>query len=593
MISKEDDTIGIPVTTPATAMKKRPQVKFFDAEAERAEPTPLVASNESQQAKEAEAATVAVVEGSASSSKITNNNNEEATARRSSAKVEQAQQEATEEQAQQQPQLVRRMTHMGRFTILTEDKTNLSIPTAMIVIEKPIVANDNEAADAYETFIKKTIPELVQQRIVNKHYRFRCRPSHDYNYFVQIPTRAEDHIIYQSLHHGIHQKDDSENGQENKFDEEEEEVEEDEELLLRKRISEWTNRPLDMQHALWQLVIFDDYSKGIVLYLRVHHSVGDGTSLGYVLMNLCDEPPALEEASSSKDKTTLKKNSQVGCLGSCFKFAKSLFTTVLFVLWFAIGSIRVMYKWLLESLKRDPHTWLKPQTGVSLSERKQVAWNSTFCAVEELSAIGKKHRATINDMMLNIVAGAIDRYSRAIATGQQEQVTKQHYCIRIGIPVNVRTSMHQMKILGNMFGFMIGKLPLGIANAKDRLKFITSDMAYNKSIPEALLGNKMSFLGRFVPTSTVKSMFTKLSEYLSLVMTNVRGSPTELTIGKQRMTEIVGFVPPPTNVGFGICVMSYKNYIAVSVEADENVIADPSLFIDEMMLELEHQRNTL
>lgn len=76
-------------------------------------------------------------------------------------------------------------------------------------------------------------------------------------------------------------------------------------------------------------------------------------------------------------------------------------------------------------------------------------------------------------------------------------------------------------------------------------------------------------------------------------MTNVRGCSNLLFIGKSPVHSLVGFVPPPTGVSFGICVISYNNNIAVSVEADENVMQTPTEFMDEMLLELEHQRTAL
>jgi diacylglycerol O-acyltransferase len=265
----------------------------------------------------------------------------------------------------------------------------------------------------------------------------------------------------------------------------------DEEEELRKIISEHMNKPLDPTIPLWQIVIIENYSKGIILNWRIHHAVGDGAALFWMFSQLCDDPP-------------LQPNFPTF----------SLFATIYFYFWLTLGSVYVALKWTWIWIVGAPKTCFKDLT---LGTKKNVAWNAVI-PLEEARELSHKMKGKINDLMLTVYLGAMDRF-RLRHGGKGNRLD-----INIGVPISLRSS--KLTEIDNYFGFCVASMPMGIKDPVLRLKEIKKRMDWNKSLPEQYFAYGFSWICQHLfPTWIVRTMGTVTSNRtITAVMTNVAGN---------------------------------------------------------------------
>jgi hypothetical protein len=140
----------------------------------------------------------------------------------------------------------RTLTSVGRFTLLSEVPTNLSIVSSVLLLEKPGLSHEQ-------------LMTLLTEKVAKKFYRFRSRVV-NYTQFEEVLNfDIEHHIRYEQL-----------NTLEMDIDREQEDE------LLREKLSSFMNIPLDLNRPLWEVIVIENYSGGFVLFIRAHHCLGDG-----------------------------------------------------------------------------------------------------------------------------------------------------------------------------------------------------------------------------------------------------------------------------------------------------------------------------
>lgn len=81
--------------------------------------------------------------------------------------------------------------------------------------------------------------------------------------------------------------------------------------------------------------------------------------------------------------------------------------------------------------------------------------------------------------------------------------------------------------------------------------------------------------------------FSKLLIFLIVVSTNLRGPSFQLSIGGSVVKEMVGFVPPPHNVGIGFGIVTYNGNVGISVSVDEKLGIDVTALLSDIEEEFE------
>ena len=367
-----------------------------------------------------------------------------------------------------------------------------------------------------------------------------------------------------------------------------------EQQALQDRLARLTMEPLDKRHPLWRFHLVENYRGGSALLVRVHHCIADGIALIAVTQSLMDGAamPALPH----------RPQRHSGVLGAEEWLADALirpFTdlTVKALQMAGDSAVRSVDFWLdpqkgmehglqgsvdvaklalhvvqdmaaLALMPDDSHTRLKGQPG----RRKQVAWCPPL-ALDDVKAVGKALRCSINDVLLSCVAGAIGGYLRA----QGEATANKE--IRAMVPVNLRPLQDAHK-LGNQFGLVPVVLPIGIENPLERLLEVRSRMQALKGSTQPLMSYGMLAVAGLLVKPAQDALLGLFSRKTTAVMTNVPGPREKLRLCGSTVEESLFWVPQTGTVGLGVSILSYGGGVQFGVVADAGLCPDPQKIID-------------
>lgn len=338
---------------------------------------------------------------------------------------------------------------------------------------------------------------------------------------------------------------------------------------LHELVSDFMSTPLDFTKPLWQFHLVENYENGCALIARLHHSMGDGLALVQVLLSLSDNAPPLESAQDEDDSTRPRRS----MLSRALKLARTgtQFATELVTdsgklretaIVGASGSV-ALGKLLL--IGPDEPTLFKGRVGVM----KRAAWSKPLALVD-VKFVSKALGATINDILISSVAGALRRYLEA-----RDEDTRD-LNIRAMIPVNLRAPGDlDLDHLGNQFGLVFLDLPVGVRDPIERMKVLQERMDYIKSTPEAVVAFGILGVIGATPSAVEKLINRIFGMKATAVMTNVPGPREPIYLMGNRIRGMMFWVPTPASLGLGVSIISYAGEVIVGVGTDAGLVPDP------------------
>jgi hypothetical protein len=536
--------------------------------------------------------------------------------------------------------LLRRMTNVGRFSLVSETKSNLSQPTMVLCMTgRPFKPED---------FI-----ELYKQRqIPRKHPRFVSHLNKDRTHFV--------------LHHG-HDDDDEENNNKQRkghFHQTtappavEPYVREVMYPLipraeLKDRINDAISEPLDLDRRLWEVrtatngVIgqsgaiepsrlqrileqkADVHDVESLLFFRAHHCMADGVSLGALFGDFMDEGSEFRSRILEEIQKYKSQRKKVPW------YKKLLF----FLYYWCYGTIRaILYQiqlyWMsLTQKTKNPWSILRQmyaqqnllQNGDEMYESRSLSWLQV-ASLDEVKRVTEyysarfKERVTINDIFCSCVSAAIVKllqYHRAVNPRLRED--------ELSLPsMNMVIPVHMLggillpgQSIGNKIGAMVSRVPgeeidddgsmttttttptAGAGMAEKRLLEVNKILTERKQTPAAALAYLMaSFMGFWSsaatrddnavlegssssPSSSWTSwVFEKAHADATVVVTNVRGPDRLVHIDGRPVHGVISFLPLPPGIPIGIVVSSYNGQVSLSVTAEPWAVPNADQFLE-------------
>lgn len=202
---------------------------------------------------------------------------------------------------------------------------------------------------------------------------------------------------------------------------------------------------------------------------------------------------------------------------------------------------------------------------------KRAAWSEPI-PLERVRALGRATGGTINDVLMAAVAGALRRY----LAGRGDRL--DGVALRAVVPVNLRAA-REAPTLGNKFGLVFLRLPVGEADPLARAAATRDSMDAIKRSPEAVV--VFGLLRAFGRTTTalLVTAVTVLARRASAVVTNVPGPRGRLRFAGSTIDGVMFWVPQSGRLGLGVSVLSYAGEVRVGVATDERLVPDPGALV--------------
>jgi WS/DGAT/MGAT family acyltransferase len=353
----------------------------------------------------------------------------------------------------------------------------------------------------------------------------------------------------------------------------------------RKELQEFVSRlattPLDHARPMWQFHLVDNYEGGSALVARIHHSYADGIALVRVMLSMTDAsahgPPAMPFAphprrrKDPEDVLDQLLAPLSGVMNTALKVGSTLVEKGV-GLWSdpakavalaGQGSALTAELAKLALMPQDSPTRFKGKPGVG----KCVAWADPL-PLAEVKAIGKALGASVNDVLLACVAGAIGAY----LADKGEPI--EGVMIRALVPVNLRP-MEKAYKLGNQFGLVFLDLPIGLANPIERLYAVRANMnALKGSFQPVLALGLLAAMGSG-PRALQEILLQALARNATGVMTNVPGPQEPLYLAGAAIDSLMFWVPQSGDIGMGVSIISYNGSVQFGLITDRGLCPDP------------------
>jgi WS/DGAT/MGAT family acyltransferase len=282
---------------------------------------------------------------------------------------------------------------------------------------------------------------------------------------------------------------------------------------------------------------------GSALVMRVHHSLADGVSLMDLISGMTDiaEGAQFVEPARASQREALTPS-------VLLRRAPSVLSDAMTMLF----------------MRRDKPSRLKGEPG----RHKSVAWSDAL-PLAATRDIAHRHGATVNDVMLAVIAGALRRHLHA--QGQAEIATP----VRSVIPMNMRPP-GRSHLLGNQFGLVGLELPVHEAQPLKRLLAVRDGMTALKRGFQGQLALALVRFAGLLPLALQRVVLGIFSRRCTVIVTNVIGPAEPRSVAGVRMDELMLCVPQGMTVGVGVSIISYDDTLRIGFLVDNKLMPDCS-----------------
>ena len=344
--------------------------------------------------------------------------------------------------------------------------------------------------------------------------------------------------------------------------------------------------PFDRAHALWEFLLIDGYEGRSAVVGRFHHALADGMALAEVLLRLTDATPDgdLDDSAhaDAADREPVVRSGfslpgglevptiPIPGLGATAGFVSGLMrraarpslVTDAFLL--AQQTTRIADKLLLGTVPDSP---LTGTPGID----KRAVWSSPR-PVDEVKRIARLSGATVNDVLVGAVTGAITEYVLHHGAEPRDVTTM--------VPMNLRPPGQPLpRELGNKFALVMLPLPSATRAPLERLAETKRRMDSIKRSPEAVITfGLINAIGLTHPRIE-EPLVTFFSGKAIGVTTNVMGPTSDRWVAGAHLAGVLGWVPGSGKQTLGVCIFSYNRTVRVGFKTDMAIVPDPERLV--------------
>ncbi|HEX4625075.1 MAG TPA: wax ester/triacylglycerol synthase family O-acyltransferase [Solirubrobacteraceae bacterium] len=333
---------------------------------------------------------------------------------------------------------------------------------------------------------------------------------------------------------------------------------------------------LDRSKPLWEIWLVHGLEPDrFALINKTHHCLVDGVSgvdITTVLFDLDRNPDAVDGApdpwtpAPEPSDAAIAAQGVADLVGTPFRLARDAVTAVTDpgrTLGQARDAVEAVGEVAAGLVAGAPKTPLNQHCG----SHRRVVWIHADLA--ELKAIKNALGGTVNDVFLNVVSGALQRWlrSRGVRTEGLE--------LRGAVPVSVRAEDERGQ-LGNRITIMVGRLPVYAQDPVARQEIVTDAMKHLKESKQALGAELIAGLQDFAPP-TVFAQASRLNfspRMYNLLVTNVPGPQFPLYLLGRELQKLVPVAFLAAEQTLAVAIMSYNGGADIGLIGDYDAMPD-------------------
>jgi len=347
------------------------------------------------------------------------------------------------------------------------------------------------------------------------------------------------------------------------------------EAALQETVSLLAATPLDLTRPLWQVHLVKAYDQGSALICRVHHSLADGVALMHVLLSLAESDPEAIPPMREPECGHRSPGSGRSRLSTRRQGAQKLMRKGLSVLSHPPHATDLV-RYGKETAQAVGNLLLSPPDSDTAlrgepSEPKRAAWSGPI-PLQDIKTIGRRIDATVNDVLLTAMTGALGRYLLA----RDESLSDVD--VRALVPISLRPPGAEAE-LGNRIGIVLLPLPIEIAEPLERLLELKRRMDEEKySLAAPLIFAAMQTVGR-APSGLIVPLVDYLCSRATVVVTNVKGPQEQLYLAGAPLEGFMFWIPRYGGIGVGVSILSYAGQVRVGAISDRETVPDPESIV--------------
>lgn len=339
---------------------------------------------------------------------------------------------------------------------------------------------------------------------------------------------------------------------------------------LERRCGVQRSTPLDHDRPLWMGHVFQGYrGSGSALHLRIHHSIGDGLALMRLLLSLADEHTSGEVPIAEPTGMHLGHALFHGAEHVVAEAARLAVhpTRLLPTVRQAASAVAWAGRLLAPDLVPSSILIGRPN-GV-----KVMAWDPDGFPLDAVKAAGSGAGATVNDVLLTLLTGALHGY-----LDERDALVDEAVVV---VPVNLRPPDEPLpRMLGNRIGLLPIRLPVGLTDPDERLASLQQRIGELKDSPAPPV-SRLLLMGTTLGTPAFERAIHRINQLRSSgVVTNVPGPAEPIHLAGARIVGTVGWGGMTGHLNLSVAFVSLNGRIFPGIVSDEGITPDPAAILE-------------